>query len=310
MTGGRPKTDPPDAYPAMSDADLQDRVGESPSAQALAQYGLRENPFSPEVDPRFYCPLGEHEAVLAHCDRTVRQQTGLGFIAGPPGTGKSMLARRLHQCLEERAGGGFLAYLVDGATLGRSSQALLRGLAEHLGAPRRTPNYRLYEAIEREAVRLLENQRTAVLVIDRAECLEPALLETLVLLWNLVTRDASRFLVRIVLFARPSLLDTIREAKHDALRSRIAFGAPRLGPLARGPLARLLEHRVAVAGGPEGLFASGALERLHEASGGIPARALAVAEGALERGSATGESVISARSVEAAGVVSASIGTR
>lgn len=292
----------------MRDRELPDLSSELPATHVLARYGLREHPFGPGVDVRFYCPLEAHDLVLGQCVRTVRQQTGIALVRGEPGTGKTMLARQLTHALVQRPSGrSFLPHLVEGATLGRSPKALLRGLAERLGAPRRTPNYRLYEAIERAAGHHLEARTTTVLLVDGAEHLEAEVLECLVLLWNLVTSDASRFLVRIVLFARPELLGTLGHAKHAALRSRMVFGVPALGPLAAGDLARLIAHRVEIAGGRDGLFQSAALERLHTVSGGIVGRALEVAAEALARGAAKGEGVISRESVEEAAGARANI---
>ena len=115
-----------------------------------------------------------------------------------------------------------------------------------------------------------------------------------------MTPDASRFLLRIVMFAHTSVLDTLHKAKHEALLSRITFGSSSLGPLAEHDLAGLVAHRLAAADGRPGLFTSEALAALRVASGGLPGRALPLAAAALLKAYESRERTVSAASVQRA----------
>jgi type II secretory pathway predicted ATPase ExeA len=65
--------------------------------------------------------------------------------------------------------------------------------------------------------------------------------------------------------------------------------------------AEYIRHRVAVAGGPPGLFSDAALERLHQASEGIPRVLNHVATQSLLEAMARGLSAVDEASASAAG---------
>ena len=257
----------------------------TPYQEALSWFGLREDPFARDDGARFFFPAEPHEETITHCMRAIGQQIGIALVTGGAGAGKSMVVRELKNRLDAVGGGRrFVTHLADGEAQGRPPNALLRDLGATLGIRRRTPNYRLFDAVEREAWRLLNAGTATVLLIDRAEELEEPLLGALVHLFNLVSPRADRFLLRIVLFARPTFLRTLRAPGHEALKIRMVFGVPALGPMSRGALGSLIEHRLRVAGGPDALFGKEVLDLLHAESGGVPGRALTLAAHSLEQG--------------------------
>src|SRR6185436_2389857 len=91
----------------------------------------------------------------------------------------------------------------------------------------------------------LEAGRDAVLIIDEAQNLSPALLEQVRLLSNLET-DA-RKLLQIVLMGQPELRDRLNEYGLRQLRQRITVRY-HLGPLKFAEVAEYVQHRLTVAG--------------------------------------------------------------
>jgi type II secretory pathway predicted ATPase ExeA len=258
--------------------------GGSHSTEVLTWFGLREDPFAPDPDARFYFPLPAFEKAVEHCVRAIVIQAGMPLIHGAEGTGKSMLAARLRARLAEGASGmTFVTHVIDGSQHSRSSTPALRELSLALGGQRTVPNYRLYDEIERRATRFLETGTCVVVFLERAELFRDDMLRTVLFLWNLVTRDGSQFLVRLVAFGRPDYLRTLEKTKYANIRSRTVFGAPALRPFTEEELAAVLRHRVIAAGGPDDLLAEETVLRLHEATGGNPGLALAEAARALTR---------------------------
>ena len=267
--------------------------------ESLGWFGLAEDPFIGVDDERFYARVAPHERAVKDCLQTVTQQIGMGLVLGAPGAGKSMVAARLEAVLaRDGSARQFLPHLVDGGKLGTSSDRLLRGLCTALGERKRVAGYKLYDTIESNALRLFETGRVPVLLIDRAETLEREVLQSLVFLWNLVTPCASHFLVRIVLFARPTLVGRLDASRYAALRSRITLTTPELPALDEGSIAAVVAHRVAAAGGPENLFDADALRALHADSRGNPGAALRLAIRSLQTAFARRERTVSVESVD------------
>jgi type II secretory pathway predicted ATPase ExeA len=268
------------------------------SPESLGWFGLAENPFAAD-DERFYARVTPHERAVRDCLQTVTQQIGMGLVLGAPGAGKSMVASRLEAVLvRDGAARQFLPYRVDGGRLGTTSDRLLRGLCAALGASKRVPAYKLYDTIEANALKLFEAGRVPVLLIDRAEALEREVLQSLVFLWNLVTPCASHFLVRIVLFARPTLVGRLDAPRFAALRSRITLTTPELPALDEASMAAVVVERVAAAGGPSDLFDAAALRALHADSRGNPGAALRLATRSLETAFARRERTVTVGAVD------------
>ena len=64
-------------------------------------YHLREQPFSNTPDPRFFFEVPQHAEVLARLMHAVNTMKGLAVVIGDVGTGKTMLARRMLDQLDD-----------------------------------------------------------------------------------------------------------------------------------------------------------------------------------------------------------------
>lgn len=230
----------------------------------LVHFGLAEAPFGLTPDTDFFHASPPHQEALNTLLYALQSGEGFIRITGAVGTGKTLLCRMLLATLPADCRG---LYLPNPAI---EPAGILFAVAEELGLePVPTDNlYRVHKALHARLVELARSGIRAVLVIDEAQAMSPQCLEAVRLLSNLETEK--RKLLSIVLFGQPELdvlLDSIPQFKtrisfHDSLR-----------PLTRAELDAYLAHRLARAGRGtqhKPLFAPGAVDVLHRASGGVP----------------------------------------
>ena len=117
-------------------------------------------------------------------------------------------------------------------------------------------------------LKLVEQHRDAVLIIDEAQDLTDELLEQVRLLSNLETDD--RKLLQIVLMGQPELRDRLNNPRLRQLRQRITVRY-HLAPLNRADVRRYIEHRLQISGANGApYFTAPALWRIFRYSQGIP----------------------------------------
>lgn len=243
----------------------------------LAYFNLKEEPFSTVPSPRYLFLTPVHATALSKAEFVVETKKGIAVVFGDTGTGKSSLARLLHQKFLDR---GLRSALLTNPNY-PGPYSLLRTIAQEFALPRLARSYR--EMIELFKAYLLEQaldqKNTVVLMIDEAQTLRLPLIELLRQLANFETNHEK--LVQIVLFSQEELRGKLAHPRARNFRSRIVMASTldRLGPR---DLAQMIDFRWRVASaGDEHPFEPAALQALYEASQGTPREATILADNAL-----------------------------
>lgn len=211
----------------------------------LALYGLKWNPFSPEIPiPALFVPP-QIEHFCWRLEQQVRDG-GFALITGEPGTGKSVTLRLLAHHLET------LPELLVGVITRPQSgvQDFYRELGDLFAVPLAPHNrWGGFKALrETWASHLASTLWRPTLIIDEAQEMESAVLAELRLLAS--TEFDSRSILTVVLAGDSRLHERFRQRELLAIASRIRV---RLRLEAKNPqeLAQFLEHTLAQAGNPQ-----------------------------------------------------------
>ncbi len=241
----------------------------------LRHFGLSEDPFRDEPRPREFCETRAAREALLRVERGLRQGRGLGIVSGEPGSGKSMLLRRLLDGLEEELFEASMLVVLPGAA---EAGALLARFAKHLGVeePALERQALLGQIFEQLAI-VREEGRQAVLLVDDADALgRGGALAELVGLLHLEYEE--RRLLSLVLAGSPALDAAL--AVDPALGHRVDFRG-RLAALDRDDTDRYLAHRLGLAGGDPAILAPEAVEAIHQLGRGLPGLLQRLADNAL-----------------------------
>src|SRR5207248_8502380 len=234
----------------------------------LKFYGLKEEPFSTVPSPRYVFLTGVHSTALEKTSYVVGAKKGLAAVFGDTGTGKSSLARLLHQKLVDQ-GQDFVSVLLTNPSY-PTPNSLLRTIAQEFGTQRTDKSYKgmvdIFKAFLIEQA--MDQGKTVVLIIDEAQTMGFPQLELLRQLINVETNQMK--LLQVVLFAQEELRAKLAHAKARNLRSRIVLGST-LERLTTEEVIDMVAFRWSVAsGGGRHPFATEALHALAELSEGIP----------------------------------------
>lgn len=240
-----------------------------------AFYGLKEKPFRISPDPRFLFLAPQHQEVLSKCQYMIQGRVGPVYVFGPIGSGKTTIARRLHQQLSDNP-----AYIVASVIAPdlRTPNAFLRTIAQEFGVK----TERSYSDTLRNFAAYLRDQRGAgvvpVLLVDEAQLLRQPLLRLIQFLLNYET--STEKLLQIVLFGQNELasrIDAIPELKSRMFPSALAA-------LNADETSEMIQFRMTVAGAKENPFTPVASNAVYRASLGLPRQVCQLCDMALLAG--------------------------
>jgi general secretion pathway protein A len=208
-------------------------------------FGLNEPPFSLAPDPRFLFASSSHSAALAQVAYALERREPLVVITGEIGTGKTLLCRTVLQRLRRKT---FLSVIND-PLLERDD--LLKELLQDFGVISKDRT-KLTEASRHELIQTLQAflrslapiQAHAVVIIDEAQHLQPAVLEQIRLLSNI--DDESGTLLQIILVGQTDLEPLLSRPELRQLQQRVSRRF-RLEPLSTDEVKEYIHHRLALA---------------------------------------------------------------
>jgi general secretion pathway protein A len=226
-------------------------------------YGLREQPFGVTPDPRFLYLSAAHREALASLYYGIEANRGfLGLIA-KPGMGKTTI---LFHLLEKFRSSARTAFLFQTQC---TSREFLRFLLAELGYEGDGQDFvRMHEEFNRRLLQEARAGRRFIVVIDEAQNLDPAVLETVRLLSDFETPRAK--LMHIILAGQPELADKLASPGLAQLRQRVSI-VNGLEPLPAWEIKNYIEHRLRIAGYEgEPIFPVEVCEEIARFTEGIP----------------------------------------
>ena len=183
----------------------------------LALYGLKWNPFSPELPTEALLAGTKVDSFCARVEHGLVREGGFALISGEPGSGKSVVLRLLAERLARQRG------LVVGVLSHPSSRVadIYRELGELFGVELRPHNrwFTFKTLRERWLAHMHDTGMRAVLLIDEAQELLASVLAELRLLAS--TEFDSRAVLSVVLAGDHRLSDKLRHEDLRPLGSRI-----------------------------------------------------------------------------------------
>jgi len=227
-------------------------------------YGLKENPFNVNPDPRFLYLTKQIEEALTGLMYGIQTRKGFITLTGEVGTGKTTLVNRLLDWLHHRQ--TRTAFLFNSRM--NSSQLFDFILAEFdIPCESKSKSQQLLKLNHW----LLERYRageTVVLIVDEAQNLTFPVLEEIRLLTNLET--STEKLLQIVLSGQPELEEKLRLPQLRQLRQRIMLRC-HTSPLTAEQTYEYIRERLRIAGADGApVFSEKAEEAVHLYSMGIP----------------------------------------
>jgi type II secretory pathway predicted ATPase ExeA len=253
-------------------------------------YGLSEKPFSIQPDPAFLFMSKRHRLAFTMLEYGIRNHVGFSVICGEIGCGKTTIVRKLLSALDESVTVG-LVYNTH-----TDIADLLEWIMLAFGQPYAAmTQVERYDRFQQFLLAEYAARRRVVLIVDEAQNLHAGALESLRMLSN-INADKDQ-LLQVILVGQPQLQALLARPELHQFTQRVGvdFFIP---PLGGAEVTQYVKHRLQVAGREEQLFSPEALERIAQASRGVPRSINILCDTALVYGYSAEAAVIDEALVE------------
>lgn len=244
----------------------------------LEYYRLNEQPFSNVVDSRFYYNSPLHSDAMIKLRYAVDSRKGLAVVIGGIGTGKTTLARRFLEDLDERFYEAALLVVVHSSV---TSEWLFRKFAIQLGVKGVGNNkVELLSQIYRRLQEIMDENKKAVVMIDEVQMLNSReLMEEFRGLLNMEMPAGK--MINIIFFGLPDLENIL--SLDEPLKQRVALKI-RLREFSEKDTGDYIRHRLSVAGSNREIFSEEAVRSIFENTKGTPRLINTLCDNALLEG--------------------------
>lgn len=241
-------------------------------------FKLKEQPFSSSVDDKFYFGSKQHAEALVRLKYAIDTMKGLAVVVGDVGTGKTTLARKMLNELDENSYEAALLVVLHSSV---TTDWLMKKIALQIGVNNPGDSkIDLLGQIYRQLLDLHKKGLKTVVIIDEMQMLKSKeIMEEFRGLLNMEVAEGK--LITFVFFGLSEMEDIL--ALDEPLKQRIALKC-RLAALEGNNTREYINHRIRVAGAERGIFTAEAINKIHAYAKGVPRVINTVCDNALLEG--------------------------
>lgn len=247
-------------------------------------FGFNRKPFASHPEPDMLFWSDGHKMARTMLAYGLTSGTGTVVITGEIGSGKTTL---LHDLARRHKDGNRFGALTGDIGFDKDVPSwILYGFG--IEAKSNSPSQSLSQ-LDKFLAQNRNAGRKAVLFIDEAQLLEPRLLERVRVLAE--RQSGGRPILQLVLFGQPELGSLLNMPQLAQFRQRVVAHY-HLRAFLREETGEYIAARLVASGGNPDLFSTNAIDRIHDASGGIPRQINIIADTALVYGFAASDDTI------------------
>ncbi len=241
-------------------------------------YKLQEQPFSNSVDNKYFFENSQHAQALIRLKYAVDSLKGLAVVVGGVGTGKTTLARRMLDELDEDKYEAALLVVIHTSV---TTDWLMKKIAMQLGIENVADSkLEILSQLYKRLMEIHDAGMKTVVLMDEVQMLESReIMEEFRGILNMESEDGK--LITLVLFGLPELDDVL--ALDEPLKQRVAVKY-KLDGMDENITSEYIKHRLRVAGAEEEIFTPEAIASVHKYTNGVPRLINTVCDNAIFEG--------------------------